>query len=109
MKSRRPAPVPETASRDEAAMHFQFDMSSRNFPQADAPASPASETDALLRQMVDIQREQLANLKALLCAHDVAARWRAFLARWRGDFPELSDACKQAVPILERLYGKLLA
>ncbi|HMC89430.1 MAG TPA: hypothetical protein VKI17_07770 [Gemmataceae bacterium] len=89
-------------------MQFQFDMSARNFPAVNVPPPPATETDALLRQMVEIQREQLAHLKALLTAHDGAARWRAFLARWRKDFPELSDACKQALPVLERMYGKLI-
>jgi hypothetical protein len=90
-------------------MQFQFDMSSRHYPPLSAAAPPATETDAILRQLVEIQREQLASLKALLSAHDGAARWRAFLARWRNDFPELSDACKQAMPVLERMYGKLIA
>jgi hypothetical protein len=40
-------------------------------------------------------------------AHDSGSRWRAFLARWREDFSELPEACRQAVPILERTYGKL--
>jgi hypothetical protein len=90
-------------------MQFQFDMSSRHYPPLNAAAPPATETDAILRQLVEIQREQLASLKALLSAHDGAARWRAFLARWRNDFPELSDACKQAMPVLEKMYGKLIA
>ena len=89
-------------------MQFQFDMSARNYPHVHAPPPPATETDALLRQIVELQREQLASLKGLLSAHDGAARWRAFLARWRDDFPELSEACKHAMPILERLYGKLI-
>jgi hypothetical protein len=84
-------------------------MSSRHYPLLNAAAPPATETDAILRQLVEIQREQLASLKALLSAHDGAARWRAFLARWRNDFPELSDACKQAMPVLEKMYGKLIA
>jgi hypothetical protein len=90
-------------------MQFQFDMSSRHYPPLNAAPPPATETDAILRQLVEIQREQLASLKALLSAHDGAARWRAFLARWRNDFPELSDACKQAMPVLEKMYGKLIA
>jgi len=90
-------------------MQFQFDMSSRHYPPVNAAAPAATETDAILRQLVEIQREQLASLKALLSAHDGAARWRAFLARWRNDFPELSDACKQAMPVLEKMYGKLIA
>ena len=89
-------------------MHFQFDMSARSFPQVEAPPAN-SETEALLRQLVELEREQLAGLKALVGVHDGTARWRAFLARWRQDFPELSEACRQALPVLERTYGKLIA
>ncbi|TMQ33299.1 MAG: hypothetical protein E6K70_13840 [Planctomycetota bacterium] len=90
-------------------MNFQFDMSSLSFPHLSAPASSASETDNLLRQLLEVQREQLVCLKALVSVHDVIARWRAFLARYREDFADLPDACRQAVPVLERSYGKLIA
>jgi hypothetical protein len=63
----------------------------------------------LLRQIVDIQREQLTHLQAFSAAHDTSSRWRAFLARWRDDFSDLPEACRQSVPILERTYGKLIA
>ena len=29
--------------------------------------------------------------------------------RWRDDFSDLPEACRQSVPILERTYGKLIA
>jgi hypothetical protein len=63
----------------------------------------------LLRQILEIQREQLALLQASAAAHDHSSRWRAFLARWREDFPDLSDSCRGALLILERSYGSLIA
>jgi hypothetical protein len=90
-------------------MHFQFDLSSGLYPNMESTTTPTSEITDLLRQMLEVQKEQLAQQQALLMAHDGAARWRAFLARWREDFPELADACRQAMPVLERSYGKLMA
>jgi hypothetical protein len=90
-------------------MVFQFDMSALAFPQAD-PVPPAeSQAAQLLQQLLQVQREQLEHLKCFLAAHDAGARWRAFVARWRGDFPELPTACREAMPILERSYSKLIA
>ena len=92
-------------------MQFQFDIASA-YPQtsesssAQPPALANVETLALLRQILEIQREHLSFLKA---THDANARWRAFLARWREDFPELPDSCQQALPILERSYSALIA
>jgi hypothetical protein len=91
-------------------MHFQFDVSSvRPLPPPEPPATTESETAGLLRQLIDIQREQLAHLQASSAAHDTSSRWRAFLARWREDFSDLPEACRQSVPILERTYGKLIS
>jgi len=90
-------------------MRFQFDMSP-NIPQAlPVTTDPATETSDLLRQLLEVQREQLALQKAAAAAHDAGSRWRAFLSRWQDDFPELPDACRTALPILERSYGALIA
>jgi hypothetical protein len=88
-------------------MHFQFDMSALAFPTV-ASASAAAEPQEILRQMLEVQKEQLGFLRAILGAHDGVARWRAFVERWRGDFPDLARACRQVLPILERSYGKLI-
>jgi hypothetical protein len=90
-------------------MHFQFDMSAVSFPVLESTPGTGSEVHDLLRQMLEVQREQLAHLRTFVSAHDGGARWRAFLERWRQDFAELPQTCRQALPILERSYGKLIA
>jgi len=71
--------------------------------------APAESTQDLLRQLLEVQRELLGLQKQAAAAHDHGSRWRAYLARWQQDFPELPEACKSAVPILERSYGALIA
>src|SRR5262249_54845338 len=56
-----------------------------------------------------VQREHLAHAQAAAAAHDTSARWRAMLARWREEFPGLPEACRYALPILERAYGAILS
>jgi hypothetical protein len=93
-------------------MNFQFDVTplvTSPVPAAEPPPAPPSETVDLLRQLVEVQREQLALARAAAAAHDAAARWRAFLSRWQKEFPTLGEDCRKALPILERTYGKLLA
>src|SRR6266404_6013394 len=93
----------------ETSMRFQFDVSARSFPPAEPAPERSSELQDLLRQILEVQREQLTQLRSFVAAHDGGARWRAFLARWREDFPDLCDGCRQAMPILERTYGKLIS
>jgi hypothetical protein len=94
-------------------MNFQIDVSSAMSPSAAEVPSPPSaapnETVDLLRQLLEVQREQLAYQRAAAAAHDMTARWRAFLARWQHEFPDLSDNCKRAMPLLERCYGQMIA
>ena len=56
-----------------------------------------------------MQKEQLSYQRAAAAAHDMGARWRAYLSRWQQEFPGLGDACKKAMPSLERSFGKLVA
>src|SRR5262249_58871810 len=88
-------------------MHLQFVMSPYTALPAVATAAGA-DTAELLRQLLEVQREQLALQKTTAAAHDMTARWRAFLARWHEDFPHLAEACKSALPILERSFGELV-
>ena len=96
---------------EQRAMNFQIDVSSAvPCPSVDPPATPGvvPETVDLLRQLLEVQREQLAYQRAAAAAHDMTARWRAFLSRWQHDFPDLADNCRKALPHLERCYGQLL-
>ena len=93
-------------------MNFQIDVSS-SLPQRAAeplPAAPEHGPDLadLLRQILEVQREQLAYQRAAAAAHDMTARWRAYLSRWNEEFPDLSDSCKKAMPHLERVYGQMI-
>jgi hypothetical protein len=93
-------------------MSFQIDVSSALAPPSiEPPAAPPQvpETVDLLRQILEVQREQLAYQRAAAAAHDMTARWRAYLARWQNEFPDLSDGCRRAMPALERCYGQLIA
>lgn len=89
-------------------MNFQMDITPTvpSAPVQPAPADSSSEVAGLLKQILEVQREQLAFLRA---AHDASSRWRAFVARWREDFPDLATSCREAMPQLERSYGALIA
>jgi hypothetical protein len=94
-------------------MNFQIDVTSALPPQTtEAPPTTAqqpSEVVDLLKQLLEVQREQLTYQRAAAAAHDMTARWRAFLSRWQNEFPNLSDSCRRAMPTLERCYGQLIA
>ncbi len=93
-------------------MNFQVDVSSAlSTPGAEpapAPVPATQEVVDLLRQILEVQREQLACLRASAAAHDTTARWRAFLSRWQQELPDLSEGCRKAMPLLERSYGHLI-
>jgi hypothetical protein len=65
---------------------------------------PTNELADLLRQLLAVQQEQVALVKAQQAKDDNSARWRTFLARWDAEFPGLGSACKQVLPIIERAY-----
>src|SRR5262245_33089592 len=93
-------------------MNFQIDVSSAlSAGHIEPPASPSSSPEAvdLLRQLLEVAREQLAYQRAAAAAHDMTARWRSYLARWQHEFPDLSDGCRKAMPQLERCYGQLIS
>ena len=73
---------------------------------AAAAATPAAAQVEILRQILDVQKEQLKQLRA---THDMGGRWRAFLNRWQEEFPDLAISCRKALPAIERAYGKLMA
>jgi hypothetical protein len=87
----------------------QFDIASFN-PQPASVNPPDANTPAaeLLRQILEVQKQHLAHAQAWAAANDPGARWRALVARWRADFPDLPDTCREVLPTLERAYGAIL-
>jgi len=92
-------------------MNTQFDVTSYTSTPAEPPKEIAAgaETVLLMRQLVDMQREQLALLRAAAMAHDAGTRWRAFVSRWKEEFPELPEGSREAIVVLERTYATMLA
>ncbi len=79
-------------------------------PAIDLPAPPpAGETAELLRQLVDLQREQLVATRALHAGPHERARWRAIYGRHEADLPTLPGDAKRALPSVEKCYLELLA
>ncbi|MBY0229503.1 MAG: hypothetical protein K2W96_09510 [Gemmataceae bacterium] len=90
-------------------MNFQIDVSSTYSAPTAPPAPPSSsETADLLRQLLEVQREQLAIARASLIGQDARTRWRAYLAKWGDEFPDLAGDCRRVLPLLERRYGQLM-
>jgi hypothetical protein len=89
-------------------MQSQFVVTPYQQPTPPKPADPNAGVADLLRELLDVQREQLQQLRASAQAHDASARWRALLGRWRQEYPGLPDACREALPILEKAYGAIL-
>jgi hypothetical protein len=90
-------------------MHFQFEVSSQAPVEAAGGQTGANDSAEILRQMLEVQREQLQMLRHNASAHDAGGRWRAVLLRWQDDFSTLPAACKRVLPQLERAYIALIA
>lgn len=88
-------------------MHFQFEVGPPNSPGDSG--SPPDDTSALLRQILDVQRQQLELLRLLVTMQDGGARWRAFVSRWEGEYPGAAAECKQTLASLERAYIQMIA
>ncbi|GIW81005.1 MAG: hypothetical protein KatS3mg105_2812 [Gemmatales bacterium] len=89
-------------------MNYQMVVSSYMQPNTPKP-EPVNENTELLRQILEVQKQQLALAQAAAAAHDTTSRWKAFLNRWHNDFADLASACRQILPQLERAYGTLLS
>ncbi|WP_020470374.1 hypothetical protein [Zavarzinella formosa] len=90
-------------------MHFQYVVAPPSMAFPAPPPLPAADHSAeLLRELIDVSREQLAYLRA---AHESAnnnARWQAFLGRWAEEFPEVGGFCQKSMPLVERAFLRLL-
>ena len=62
------------------------------------PTSPAREIADLLRQLVGLQHEQIGLLKAQVAGQDNGSKWRAFLARWEDEFPQIGCGVQAGAP-----------
>jgi hypothetical protein len=99
-------------------MQYQFDIASNAKPVA-PPLPPGDVVAYLLNQMnqiLDLQRDQLNKIFEVQQAHlqhvramsqEQIARWRHILGKWHDEYPEMTDACKKAYPVLEKAYVKL--
>ncbi|MBO0698158.1 MAG: hypothetical protein J2P46_07175 [Zavarzinella sp.] len=90
-------------------MHFQYVVAPPSI--ALPPPPPAAAADgqtALLRELIDVQREQLAYLRAAHENQNANARWQAFLNRYADEFPGVGKGCQEAFPHIERAFLRLL-
>ena len=93
----------------EARMHFQYVVAPPTAGLPVPPPAPVADTQAgLLRELIDVQREQLAYLRAAHEAQHTSARWQTFLTRWAEEFPGVGDGCQRAFPVIERAFLRLL-
>jgi hypothetical protein len=91
-------------------MQTQFNVTSYVPPSAAKSADGnLGEVSDLLRQSLEVQREQLTQMKHTAATQDAGARWRALITKWREEFPGLPAGCKEALPILEKAYGSMVS
>ena len=90
-------------------MHYQINVT-QAIPGLNpevAPPSPAQNDLAdVLKQILEVNREQANLLRSMMAAQDQSSRWRAFLSRWVQSLPELGENCRQALPVLENVFAK---
>lgn len=92
-------------------MHFQFIVAPPT-PALTPPASPAADSPAeLLRQLLDVQREQLNLMQASNAVNgdNATARWRSFFDRWHEEFPNLPADYRGVLPTVERAFLRLMS
>lgn len=90
-------------------MHFQIEVG----PPVGAvvPAAPPPPPDSpgeMLRQLVELSKQQVMMLRALYAQHDNNTRWKMMLERWHEDFPRVGDACRETIPAVEKAYLRLV-
>ena len=90
-------------------MHFQFVVAAPTAAIPMPPPPPAGDGHAaLLREMIDVQKEQLAYARASHESQNMSTRWQAFLTRWGEEFPEVGKGCLESMPQIERAFLRLL-
>ncbi len=90
-------------------MHFQYLVAPPNVAlPPPPPATAADSQSALLRELIDVQREQLAYLRAGHESQNAISRWQGFLNRYAEEFPTVGEGCLKAFPFVERAFLRLL-
>ncbi len=93
-----------------AVMQASFIVASPGvkLPEFPSASQQAVETADLLRQLLDVQREQLAFQRNLAMNNDAVARSRRFLEKWQDEFPEIAGVTKTVLPAVERMYLRMI-
>jgi hypothetical protein len=73
-----------------------------------APSVASGEVADLLRIQNQMLGEQSAILKHLCALNDSSPRWKALLAKWQDEFPDIGGECKASVTAIERVYLTLV-
>lgn len=84
-------------------MHAPMYVAPSTLTLPEAPPS-TTETTEILKQILEVQRDQLALQRSHQAAQDGPSRWRSFLTRWETEFPNIAADCKGILPRLERSY-----
>jgi hypothetical protein len=91
-------------------MQSHFNVTSYVAPAGAKPSDAGvGELAELMRQLLEVQRDQLTQLKQTAAAQDGSARWRVLITKWRESFPGIADGVKMALPILEKAYGAMVS
>jgi hypothetical protein len=93
----------------ETCMHFQYLVAPPTTAIPIPPSAVPGDANAhLLRELIDVQREQLAYLRAGHEAQNTTAKWQAFLSKWAEEFPGVGEGCQKSFPMIERAFLRLL-
>lgn len=93
----------------EAFMQSNFDISSFHSTPTPPTNQGTDQNAELLKQILEVQKQILVQLQTTAAMQDPSNRWRYLLARWNEDFPQLPNACKEVLPVVERAYGAVLS
>jgi hypothetical protein len=72
------------------------------------PNGSIGELTELVRQQSELLKEQNHYLRMLVAYNDASPKWKAILARWQEEFPDIGQDCKRIIPTVERAYFNLL-
>lgn len=89
-------------------MHFQFIVAPPT-PALIPPSGPPSESSSeLLRELLEVQREQLSVMRTAHTESGNHARWKNFFSRWEDEFGHLPGALKSTLGKVEHAYLRLM-